>query len=98
MVVRSSLSSRRRIAASGNMIDGTGRGQDGLQGGDQLAGEIAQRLALRVQVARIEHLDRHRRAAGRPSVAAPAGDRQASDIVLQLPFSKDVVPKTHMLD
>ena len=55
-------------------------------------------LAVGVGLARAEDLDGHARAAGRPAVAAPAGDRQVPDVVLQPPFAEDVVPESDALD
>ena len=64
----------------------------------KLAGEFPQPVAFGIVLAGVEDLDGHRRAAGRPPVAAPAGDRKAPHVVLQLSLPEDVVPEADVFD
>ena len=64
----------------------------------QCLGEIPKRFAVGVVLAGIEDSRRSSMSHASSAVAAPARDRQVPDVVLQLAFTEDVIPKSDLLD
>src|SRR5271165_7352451 len=80
------------------MVLSTIEGKNRLQFDEQRLGEIPQSIAVRVVLSRIENLHGHRGTTRGLSVAAPAGDRQLPDKVLQLALSENVIPESHLFN
>ncbi len=95
---RSRCAARRRAEGQGMKYSALSMGKIGSRATSRAFGEVLERRAVRVALPGAEDLDGHPGTPGRPSVTAPAGDRQAPDILFQPALSEDVVPKPDPLD